>query len=76
MEALLLGQADHVKVRTMFTHVRAFGGGNETPLGTIYGVNVMCIDDVSDEELARVPITYVDGRADRWQDAPLYFSHL
>ena len=60
----------------MFTHVRAFGVGNETPLGKIYGVNVMCIDDVSDEELAQVPITYVDGRADHWQDAPLYFSHL
>ena len=55
--------------------VRAFGVGNETPIGKMYGVNVGCLEDVSDEELSRVPITYVDGRNDR-QDAPGFFSHL
>ena len=55
--------------------VRAFGVGNETPIGKMYGVNVGCLEDVSDEELSRVPITYVDGRNDR-QDAPDFFDHL
>jgi hypothetical protein len=55
--------------------VRAFGVGNETPIGKMYGVNVGCLEDVSDEELSRVPITYVDGRNDR-QGAPDFFSHL
>jgi hypothetical protein len=31
--------------------VRAFGVGNETPIGRMYGVNVGCLDDVADEEI-------------------------
>jgi hypothetical protein len=56
--------------------VRAFGLGTETPVGKMYGVNLMCLEDVSEEELAKLPITYVDGRNDRWQSAPEIFSHL
>ncbi len=56
--------------------VRAFGVGNETPIGRMYGVNLGCLDDVSDEELAHAPIIYVDGRSDSWQCAPEHFSHL
>ena len=55
--------------------VRAFGVGTETPIGTMVGINLGCLDDVADEELARVPITYVDGRSDRLA-APAHFSHL
>jgi hypothetical protein len=55
--------------------VRPFGVGTETPVGTMYGVNLGCLDDVSDEELSRVPITYVDGRNDRFAP-PACFSHL
>ena len=33
----------------------AFGIGNDTPIGKMYGVNVGCLEDVSDEELSRVP---------------------
>ena len=55
--------------------VRAFGVGTETPVGKMVGVNLGCLTDVSDEELARVPITYVDGRHDR-QSAPELFAHL
>ena len=55
--------------------VRAFGIGTETPIGKMYGVNLGCLEEVPDEELARVPITYVDGRNDR-MDAPACFSHL
>jgi hypothetical protein len=56
--------------------VRAFGIGTETPIGKMYGVNLGCLTDVSDEELARAPITYVDGLHDRWQETPQPFAHL
>lgn len=56
--------------------VRAFGVGNETPVGKMYGVNVMCLENVSEEELARIPVTYVDGRNDNWRNPPEVFSHL
>jgi len=56
--------------------VRAFGFGTETPMGKVYGINLGCLTDVSDEELSRLPITYVDGRNDKWQSAPECFAHL
>ena len=55
--------------------VRAFGVGTETPIGKMIGVNLGCIEDLSDEELSRVPITYVDGRSGSLA-APAHFSHL
>ena len=56
--------------------VRVFGVGNETSIGKMYGVNLGCLEDVSDEELARVPIRYVDGRNNNWHSVPAVFSHL
>jgi hypothetical protein len=56
--------------------VRPFGIGTETPIGTMYGVNLGCLEEVSDEELSRLAITYVDGRDDRWSQAPRFFAHL
>ena len=56
--------------------VRAFGIGTETPIGRMVGVNLGCLTDVSDETLSRLPITWVDGLHDRWQDAPAFFAHL
>lgn len=56
--------------------VRAFGHGTETPVGEMYGINVGCLEGVSDEELARIPIVYVDGRDDQWQRAPHHFRHM
>jgi hypothetical protein len=55
--------------------VRAFGVGNETPIGKMYGVNIGCLEGLSEERLSKLPITYVDGLHDR-MDAPQYFSHL
>jgi len=55
--------------------VRAFGIGNDTPIGRMIGVNVGCLEDVSEEELARLPVTYVDGMNDRI-DAPAFVAHL
>ena len=55
--------------------VRAFGVGTETPIGKMYGVNLGCLSDVTEEELSRLPIVYVDGRNDR-QSSPEFFGHL
>ena len=56
--------------------VRAFGVGHDTPVGTMYGVNIGCLEGVSEEELSKIPITWVDGMHDRWQERPEFFSHL
>jgi hypothetical protein len=42
----------------------------------MYGVNIGCLEGVSEDELSRIPITYVDGLHDRWQEMPAVFSHL
>ena len=55
--------------------VRSFGVGNDTPIGKMYGVNPGCLDNVTDEELSRVPVTYIDGLHDRFEP-PQFFSHL
>ena len=44
-------------------------------MGKMYGVNLGCIVDVTDEELSRIPITYVDGLHDE-QSAPAFHTHL
>jgi len=56
--------------------VRCFGIGNDTPIGRMIGVNLGCLDDVDDAQLAKVPIVYVDGLHDRWQQAPAHVAHL
>jgi hypothetical protein len=55
--------------------VRSFGIGTETPMGKMYGVNLGCLEGVSEEELSKIPITYIDGRADRFE-APAFVAHL
>ncbi len=56
--------------------VRAFGVGTETPIGKMVGVNLGCLDDVSEEELSRLTITYVDGLHDRWNSPPQFHTYL
>lgn len=56
--------------------VRCFGVGNDTPVGKMIGVNLGCLENVTDEELSKVPIVFVDGLHDRWQSAPEHFRHL
>lgn len=55
--------------------VRAFGVGNDTPMGRMYGVNLGCIDGLSEQELSELRITCVDGMHDRLEP-PQYSSHL
>jgi hypothetical protein len=56
--------------------VRAFGIGNDTPMGKMIGVNLGCLEGVSEQELSSLPITYVDGMHDRWGEPPEFFRHL
>ena len=56
--------------------VRAFGVGNDTPIGRMYGVNIGCLEGISEAELAKVPITCVDGMHDAWGAPPEFTSHL
>jgi len=56
--------------------VRVYGVGNDTPIGTMYGINIGCLVDVPDAELARIPVTRVDGMHDRWDCAPEHGAHL
>ena len=56
--------------------VRSFGTGDSPRWGKFYAVNVTCLDDVTDEELAHAPITYIDGKNDRWDQAPAQTRHL
>lgn len=55
--------------------VRAFGVGNDTPIGKMIGVNIGCLEGVGEEELAKIPIVRVDGMNDR-MEAPAFFAHL
>ncbi len=46
--------------------VKPFGRGSFEPIGAFYAVNVLCLDDVSDAELAEAPVVVEDGRNNRW----------
>jgi len=56
--------------------VRVFGVGNDTPIGKMFGVNIGCLEGVTEETLSRIPVTYVDGMHDRWSASPEFFQHL
>jgi len=57
--------------------VSPFGDGDVKEIGGAFvSVNVACLDDISPEELARVPVSYMDGRNDNWFAAPKVTSYL
>ncbi|MDB5041215.1 MAG: glutathione-dependent formaldehyde-activating [Candidatus Eremiobacteraeota bacterium] len=56
--------------------VRPYGWGEESSGGKFYAVRLACLDDVEDEELAGAPVTYSDGRNDRYDERPSETRHL
>jgi hypothetical protein len=57
--------------------IATFGDGDIKEIGGAYvSVNVASLDDVSPEELASVPIRYMDGRADNWFVPPKVTGYL
>lgn len=59
--------------------VRPFTKGGHLPaLGGefFHAVNIACLDDATDEELAQAPIKYADGRHDDWKATPAETRYL
>ncbi|WP_254532854.1 GFA family protein [Natrinema gelatinilyticum] len=61
--------------------VKPFGRGIVDELdadvaGDFYAVNVACLDNATDEELAEAPVDYLDGRNDDWESEPTETRHL
>lgn len=56
--------------------VRPFGIAASPRRGSFYGVSVGCLDNLSEDELASLPITYVDGANDLWDTPPGQIRHL
>lgn len=83
---LLLGEAELTeylfntrKNRHLFCKhcgVRAYGIGYTPDGSQVYGVNVMCLQGLDIDELMSSPITYVDGRNDKWSSVPAEIRHL
>jgi hypothetical protein len=71
-------------VTGMITHmfcrrcgIKPFGRGHMEALGgTFYGVNLACLDDATDEELAGAPVVFQDGRNNDWQHVPAVTGYL
>lgn len=68
-------QGHHVFCRTCGLH--AFSRGHVAELGGDFvSVQVACLDDVTPEELAAIPILYGDGRNNAWWQPPAVTSYL
>jgi hypothetical protein len=76
------GGVGHYFCRTcgikLFGRVRLedMSAATETSSSDYYAVNVACLDDATDEELASVPVRYEDGRNDDWGRPPAETRHL
>jgi hypothetical protein len=58
--------------------VRPFSRGGYLPAlkSPFFAVNLGCLDDVDDAELARAPVAYVDGRQGTWAPIAGETGHL
>ena len=57
--------------------VRAFGRGNIPEwIGPYVSINIACLDDVDQAELAELPVKYMNGRENDWMNTPAITRHL
>jgi hypothetical protein len=57
--------------------IRSFGRGHLDVLGgDYYSVNIACLDNVEDGELADAPVRFMDGRNNNWFVPPAETRHL
>jgi hypothetical protein len=56
--------------------IRSFGIGKSLTIGDFVGINLSCLDDATDAELAAAPVVYVNGRDDLWDAPPAETRHL
>jgi hypothetical protein len=57
--------------------VRAFSKGGTAAAGDeFHAVNLGCLDNATDAELAQAPIQYADGRHDNWGATPAEHRYL
>jgi hypothetical protein len=57
--------------------VKVFGRGDVEALGgEFYAINVAALDDVTPEELGKIPISFEDGRNDNWGATPAEVRYL
>jgi hypothetical protein len=57
--------------------LHAYGHGHIEEIGGDYvSINVACLDDISREELAALPVRFMDGRHDNWWNEPAVTSYL
>jgi hypothetical protein len=50
--------------------VKPFGRGHLADFGDFVAVNVACLDDATDRELAEAPVTFQNGRDNAWESQP------
>ena len=57
--------------------VGCLGGGHVEAIGGDYvSVAIMCLEDVTPEELAALPVRYADGLNNNWMQPPAVTSYL
>lgn len=57
--------------------VSSFGTGYVEEIGGAYvSINVACLDNIEQSELAALPIQYFDGRNNAWWNTPEVTKHL
>lgn len=57
--------------------LRVYGRGDIPQIGGAFvALNVACLDGVSDEEFAAIPIRFCNGRDNAWMQTPAITSYL
>lgn len=57
--------------------LRSFSRGDVPQIGGPFvSINIACLDDITDEELSALPVTYQNGRDYDWQHAPKETRYL